>query len=243
MRIWHGAGAGRCCPESSSPAPGVQSDLTNVLMASPLKPKLKKRANKTCVPQHVFIIHVLQEWLRWDLLPLFSHLAFNGKASWLAMQCDPLWKTQQTQKKKKSQMMYLWSKIHILHVIMLWYQMSKTHRTQSGCCVTPESSGCPSSCRSHVSPRASTRVFCGLLRMFCSSSPAPASLAPLVGWGGESKVSNTRGEGWKGLPASRGCLVQEHRFVSQSHSFQEFTQRLQGKKKKLNWKHWQHSCC
>lgn len=101
MHIWHGAGAGRCCPESSSPAPGVQSDLTNVLMASPLKPKLKKRANKTCIPQHVFIIHVLQEWLGWDLLPRFSHSAFNGKASWLAMQCDPLRKTQQTQGKKK----------------------------------------------------------------------------------------------------------------------------------------------
>lgn len=36
----------------------------------------------------------------WDLLPLFSHLAFNSQASWPARQCQPLWKLQQLQEKK-----------------------------------------------------------------------------------------------------------------------------------------------
>jgi len=39
------------------------------------------------------------------------------------------------------------------------------------------------------------------------------------------RIHSREGEG---LPASRGCLVQERGFISQSHSFQKFTQRLWG---------------
>lgn len=167
-------------------------------------------------------------------MPVFSHLAFNDQAGRLAMQCNPLQKPQQVQEKKIPSDVFMTQIPPPASNNALISVVSEIHGTRSSHRVPPESSACLSSCRSRIFPRPSTRVFCGLLVMFCSSLLAPASPDPLRG--GESKFSSTGGEGERdchlhGLFGPGAQVYKPKPFISGVHTK---VKRGREKKKKLN---------
>lgn len=137
-------------------------------------------------------------------------------------------------RKRKSQTTYLWSKPQYYLLIIHWYQTfqrsvdleqlvwypTRNHRLSQllqGRCVS----------MSYMHHKTCTSMFCGLLIVLDPRLPAPASLAPFARVEeGERDISLAVQEVWAKNPASfTGCLVQEHRFVRQSHLFQNFLQK------------------